>query len=206
VPTARFEPNETAANAFGPLLGQTSSAAFETPQDVDWYRFYAKPQRQVGVLATMPSPCARPGSIRVAVFDADGTVGLPVLVLTLGYTGAADPVTAANATMTSLRGHRYLIKVTESLCQGVGYTIQLAPAEDLTPTLSDTDACLTARYTATRAQRSLFGLRSAMRRARGTRRAALRRRAQLQQQAVTTARANAQIACTRKPLTGFPYE
>jgi hypothetical protein len=201
-----FEPNETAAQAFGPLTGQTITAAFETPQDVDWYRFYAKPERQIGLLATMPSPCAIPGSIRVAVYDADGAVGLPVISLTLGYTGSTTPATAANDTMTSRRGHRYLVKVTESLCRDVAYTLQVAPAEDLSSTLGDTGACMTARSAASTENRRLADLRSAIKHAHGTRRTALRRRWQLQQQTVTTARASQQVACTRSALTGYPYE
>lgn len=82
-----FEPNETAAEAFGPLAGGSFSAALETPQDVDWYRFYAKRHRQVGVLATLDGRCSsKSGSVSVDLWDAEEAHGLPLAYLRLGYT------------------------------------------------------------------------------------------------------------------------
>src|SRR4051812_34848025 len=107
-----YEPNESGAQAAGPLLGTTVTAGLETPQDVDWYVVYPKPDRQVGVLATLSADCPnRVGSVSVAVYDADGSVGLAVVGLRLGYTGAASSQSADNGSFTSLLGHRYLVRV-----------------------------------------------------------------------------------------------
>src|SRR4051794_9665834 len=67
-----FEPNETAAEAYGPLTGGSFSGAFETPQDHDWYRFYAFNHRQIGVLLTLTSSCAASyASIELEVLDGE---------------------------------------------------------------------------------------------------------------------------------------
>jgi hypothetical protein len=201
-----FEPNEVATQAAGPLLGATVAAAFETPQDVDWYVIYPKPDRQVGVLATLTGSCrAHSGSIRVAVYDPEGPIGLPVLAFTLGYTGWPDLQTADRGSFTSIAGHRYLIKVTDSLCDGTGYTLDVAPREDLSSVLGSTRDCLQARGTAKAAHVRAARLRSAAKKARGRRRADLRRRLALQGQEVAVADATAKTACTRRPLTGYPY-
>src|SRR3954452_16191385 len=73
-----YEPNETAAQATP--APAAIAGALETPQDVDWYRFYTKPKRQVGLLATLNGVCSsRVGTITARVYDADGGYGLPVI-------------------------------------------------------------------------------------------------------------------------------
>lgn len=106
---------------------------------------------------------------------------------------------------TSQAGHRYFIQVRGSMCQDVPYTLQLAPAKDLTSQLQDTDECAEAKRAAISARRRLVAMRSAARRARGSRRARLRRAAALQQQQVTVADAAARTICERRPLTGYPF-
>jgi len=125
---------------------------------------------------------SRVGTITARVYDADGGYGLPVIHLTLGYNFEAydQPKTADQASFTSEGGHRYFIQVSQSLCQGVGYRLQLAPTADLTATLQDTVACQTARGAAIAARRKLHALRAAAKKAHGARRRSLRSRMQLQ--------------------------
>ncbi|MCW3002104.1 MAG: hypothetical protein JWQ20_1402, partial [Conexibacter sp.] len=179
------------------------------PQDVDWYRFYAKPQSQVGVLATLAGPCnITSGSITVYVYDADGGgYALPLVNITVGYSpvSSSSPTTAAQGAFTSEAGHRYFIKLRQSLCQNVGYTLQLAPGEDLTHTLQDTLPCTKARATASAARHKLYALRAAAKKAHGARRRNLRSRAALQQQQVVVATATTTSSCTRRPLDSYPF-
>jgi len=201
-----YEPNETAAQATP--APSAIAGALETPQDIDWYRFYAKPKRQVGLLALLNGACSsRVGRISAQVYDADGGYGLPVIDLTLGYNfrDSDHPKTADQASFTSEVGHRYFIAVRQSLCQGVGYTLQLAPTEDLTATLRDTVECQTARGAATAARRKLYGLRAATKKAHGARRRSLGSRAQLQQQQVELTTATQTSTCTRRPLDRYPF-
>jgi hypothetical protein len=203
-----YEPNETAAQVAGSLTGTPITAALETPQDVDWYRFYAKPQSQVGLLATLYGACSsRSGTITVRVYDADGGYGVPVMNLTLGYNYAASdtPKTADQSTFTSEAGHRYFIQVRQSLCPTVGYTLQLAPGNDLTSALQDTVPCATARGAAAAARRKLYALRAASKHAHGSRRRDLRSRAALQEQQVVVTAANMTSRCARRTLYAYPF-
>jgi hypothetical protein len=203
-----FEPNETATEATGPLTGATVTAALETPQDVDWYRFYAHPQRQVGVLATLGGSCARTsGTITVSLLDAEGSFGGNLGSLTLGwdYSTPNAPVAARNLAFTSAVGHRYFLKVTQSGCQNVPYSLQLAPADDLTSTLQDTAACSAAKRARQRAVGREVALRRAVKRAHGARRRTLRARLSLQRQAVAVARGNQASICQYRPLTSYPF-
>jgi hypothetical protein len=201
-----YEPNETAAQAAGPLLGATVVAGLETPQDVDWYVIYPKPDRQVGVLATLPGACkSSVGSVRVDMYDGEVSWGLAVLGLQLGYTGAASPQMADRGSFTSIPGHRYFIKVRQSLCQGTWYSLDVAPSEDLSSVLTDTRDCRRARGSAKAAHVRAGNLRAASKKAHGRRRAELRRRAALQAQVVVVADAAAKTACTRPALTGYPF-
>jgi hypothetical protein len=201
-----YEPNEAAAQATPAPV--SIAAALETPQDIDWYRFYTKPKRQIGLLATLGGTCrSRTGTITARVYDADGGYGLPLITLTLGYNFAASdqPKTADQASFTSEGGHRYFIQVSQSQCQGVGYSLQLAPTIDLATTLQDTAACQTARGAATAARRKLYALRAAAKKAHGAHRQSLRSRTQLQQQLVTVASATQTSNCTRRALDRYPF-
>src|SRR3954451_4196826 len=71
-----FEPNERATDAGGPLTGETVQAALETPQDVDWFRFYTLPDRQIGVLGTITSSCdGSSGRVYMDVLDGEVSYG-----------------------------------------------------------------------------------------------------------------------------------
>ncbi|MDX6686988.1 MAG: hypothetical protein QOF86_3116 [Baekduia sp.] len=202
-----YEPNETAAQVAGSLGGPVS-AALETPQDVDWYRFYAKPQSQLGLLATLNGTCGwRAGTVTARVYDADGGYGLPVISLTLGYNYAAPEAlkTADQGTFTSQAGHRYFIQVRQSLCPTVGYSLQMAPTSELTNTLQDTVPCVKARRAAAAARYKLYAVRSASKRAHGARRRDLRSRAELQQQQVAVTTADQTSSCARRPLDQYPF-
>jgi hypothetical protein len=201
-----YEPNETAAQAAP--TGASVAGALETPQDVDWYRFYAKPQRQVGLLASLNGTCSSIGGTIIArVYDADADYAVAVMSVTLGYEPAPphSPKTADQATFTSEAGHRYFIQVRQSLCQGVGYTLQLAPTNDLADTLQDTVPCLAAKGAATAARRKLYALRAATKRAHGSRRRSLRSRTALQRQQVVVATATQTSTCTRRALDQYPF-
>jgi hypothetical protein len=53
---APYEPNESLAQAYGPLLGGTSyTAGWETENDADWYYFYAHAQAQLDISFMPPS-------------------------------------------------------------------------------------------------------------------------------------------------------
>jgi hypothetical protein len=204
-----YEPNESPGQAFGPLTSEAVAAALETPQDVDWYRFYTLPQRQIGVLATLSGACPSAyGNIRVLVLDADVPYSTPLGTLTLGkdWTSSnSSPITAARIAFTSQAGHRYFLKVTQTSCQNTPYTLQLAPAQDLTRTLQPVFACTDATRTARLARWRLYALTSAERHAHGARRRQLRARAALQRQTVITTQAAAGAACTRPEPAGYPF-
>jgi hypothetical protein len=95
--------------------------------------------------------------------------------------------------------------VEQFLCVGTGYSLEVAPADDLASVLSDTRDCLRARGSAKAAHVRSARLRAAGKKAHGKRRAELRRRAALEAQVVVVADAAARTACTRPPLTGYPF-
>ncbi len=198
-----YEPNETAATTAGPITTPTLHAAFETPQDADWYVLFPQGVRQIGILATLDSPCPSPsGQIRIAVLDAEGNPYSPVGSLTLGLSYATSMQnTVDRLAFTSQVGHRYLLRVTQSSCTGGAYSIDFAPTGALGTTLLPTAECAQAAGAAKQAVRTLAGIRAARRHAHGKRRTSLVVRAQIQQQAVVQAKATQATVCARNPLT-----
>jgi hypothetical protein len=204
-----FEPNETPAEA-PMLVGAAVAAGFETPQDVDWYRFYALPHRQVGLLATLTGTCTRStGTIRVTLLDGD----LPgfraqLAAVSVGwdaFSTTAVPKLADRLAVTTEAGHRYFVKVQNFGCDGATYGLELMPRQNLSVTLRDTTACSLAKFRARSSRRRLFGLRAASKRARGARRRRLRTRAGLQGQQVKVDATAAAAACSRPALTAYPF-
>ena len=202
-----FEPNETPAEAYGPLTGARMAAAFETPQDVDWYRFYTLQHRQVGVLVALMGGCADPyHQIRVSVLDGDGSFPNEIGYAYLGQGGSSSPsVPVAQIPFTSQLGHRYFVKVAQGNCHDGSYAIEVAPAEDLSSTLRDTMECTAAKAAATRERNRIYVLQHRMRTAHGQRRRLLRERLALQRQTSTVANGRAVSTCTRRALTSYPF-
>ena len=198
-----YEPNETAATAAGPITTPAIHAAFETPQDADWYVLFPQGVRQIGILATLDSPCpTKYGQIRIALLDAEGSPYSPLGSLTLGLSYATSTQnTVDRLAFTSQVGHRYLLRVTQSSCTGAAYSIDFAPTGALGTTLLPTAECAQAAGAATQAVRRLAGIHAARRHAHGKRRTSLGVRAQIQQQAVVQAKATQAAVCTRNALT-----
>lgn len=198
-----YEPNETAATAAGPITTSALHAAFETPQDADWYVLFPQGVRQIGILATLDNACpAHYGQIRITVLDAEGNPYSPVGSLTLGLSYATSlQNTVDRLAFTSQTGHRYLLRVTQSSCTGGAYSIDFAPTGALGTTLLPTAECAQAVAAAKQAVRTLAGIRAARRHAHGKRRTSLGVRAQIQQQAVVQATATQATVCARNPLT-----
>jgi hypothetical protein len=203
-----YEPNETAAMTSTPVTAPRIDAGLETPQDVDWYLLHPQGVRQVGLLATLVMPCPRAyGMVVIDVLDAEGST-YPVASLRLGsdVMSSNAPRTTEAATFTSQVGHRYFVKVEQSRCDGIGYSLELAPTDALGTTLAPTAACVAATTAGNRASYKLKRLRAARSRARGARRKALGVKVQLQSQQVAVAKATAKTTCTRRALTGRPWE
>jgi hypothetical protein len=199
-----FEPNETAATAAGPITAPGLQAAFETPQDTDWYLLQPQGVRQIGILATLDGACATHyGQQRFTLLDAEGSPFSPVGSLTLGFSYVTGMQTTVDRlAFTSQAGHRYLLRVSESSCTDVPYSLSFAPTGALGTTLLPTGDCMQAAATTKQAVRKLAGIRSARRHAHRQRRASLRVREQIQQQAVVQSKATQATVCTRNPLTG----
>jgi hypothetical protein len=202
-----FEPNETPAEAYGPLMGDKISAAFETPQDVDWYRFYTLQHRQIGVLAALMGGCGGAyHQIRVSLLDGDGSYPSEVGYAYLGQGSSAIPATpVAQIPFTSLVGHRYFVKVAQSSCHDASYAIQVAPADDLVSTLRDTAECTAAKAAAKRERGRISVLQHRFRSAHGQRRRLLRGRLALQRQTSAVANGTEVSTCTRPLLTSYPF-
>lgn len=202
-----LEPNETVASASAIVTADAVVAALETPQDVDWYRFYVEGDRQVGVLATLDSPCVGAyGTVRVELLDGEQAYGGSLGRLIVGRDYGRDSVlSAARLAFTSQRGHRYFLKVTQNGCQGAAYSLQLAPADALRSTMEPTSECAAARGVARRTERRLDRLRAAVQRARASRRSALRAKASLFAQQLVGEQAAADATCTRRQLTSYPF-
>ena len=202
-----FEPNETGGEAYGPLPGGTLSAALETPQDHDWYRFYARGHSQIGVLISYTGGCSSSYyGLQLAVLDADvpgysGTMG----TATVGTAYPAYGQDTGNVVFTSIRGHRYYVKVTQTGCVGATYDVDVAPTEDLTQTLEDTAECTLAKAVFTRSNARLRALRYRATHGREATRRKARRQAALQHQTVAVDFSAAVDACTRPPLQGYPW-
>src|SRR4051794_841078 len=121
-----FEPNETAAMVTAPVTVPSLTAALETPQDVDWYLLRPQGVRQIGILGTLNGTCpSNSGYILASVKDADAIASYEVDLgsVKAGYDynveGSRDtPKTADQVAFTSKVGHRYLVKVSQSGCQG----------------------------------------------------------------------------------------
>jgi hypothetical protein len=191
-----------------PLTVPRVDAALETPQDEDWYLLYPQGVRQIGVLATLKTPCSSSdGTVHIDLLDGDGST-LPIVSLRLGYdfTNSKVPLTTATASFTSEIGHRYLLHVTESSCDGVGYSLALAPTGALGRRIAPTQACDAANVIRRRTSYNLRRLRATRRHAHGARRKKLGAKIQLQSQRLTQARADAARACARVPLTGYLWE
>jgi hypothetical protein len=203
-----YEPNETAAMASVPHTAPTMDAGLETPQDQDWYLLYPQGVRQIGVLATVNTLCrASYGSVTMDLLDAEGSRS-PVDAIRLGYDPAHSKVavTAATMSFTSQVGHRYLLHVTQSGCDGVAYSMALAPVGALGTTLMRTKTCTDGIRAERRSKTSLTRLRAARRRAHGVRRKQLGAKIQLQSQQVVRAKADTAASCARTVLTGYPWE
>lgn len=206
-----FEPNETAATAAAPMV-MSVVAGLETPQDVDWFALYPKRTRQIGVLVKLTSSCgSNTGSVRVDLLDADaGILARSIGSGTLGWdpfdSGTLRaPRETVQLRFTSIQGHRYYLKISQSSCAGATYATDLAPAGAFLAAPEATVECTTATAAARRGTRRLASLRSAWRRARAARRAALAARVSLQRQTVQTLRGETKLRCARGPLDGYPF-
>jgi hypothetical protein len=202
-----YEPNETSTEAFGPLAGGAMTAAFETPQDVDWFTFYALNHRQIGVLLTLSGTCpVTSGAITVALLDGEvPSYSANLGTATVGYSYSAPPATAGQVSFTSLAGHRYLMRVTQRGCMNTAYTLEVAPSANLTQTLVDTAECAAAKSATRREFIRLSRLRGAFQHSHGARRRDLRSKVAIQRQTTTVALSTSQTACTRPTLTGYPF-
>lgn len=200
------EPNETAAMVTSPTTSSVA-AALETPQDVDWYLLLPRGVRQVGVLATLGTACSSPtGQVRVNVFDADGSVlPLDTLVLRRDHASGASGITSDHLRYTSKAGHRYFLRVTQTGCEYATYSISFAPSDVLGTHLDPTAECTDSRRAASKQRAALKRLKVLRRRARGARRRGLQQKVELRAQQVTKAEADAKTACSRKPLSGYPW-
>jgi hypothetical protein len=164
--------------------------------------------RQIGVLATLKTPCASSyGSVHIDLLDGDGSQS-PISSLRLGYdfTNGKVSLTTATASFTSEIGHRYLLHVTQSSCDAVAYSLAIAPTGALGRRIAPTQACDAANVIRRRTSYNLTRLRATRRHAHGARRKKLGAKIQLQSQRLTQARADAARACARDPLTGYPWE
>jgi hypothetical protein len=203
-----FEPNEMPGEAQGPLVGGALTAAFETPQDVDWFVFYAHHHRQIGVLLTLNGACSSSsGRITATVFDGDlASYSASLGALVVGrdiFTG--EERAASQVALTSQAGHRYYVKIVQSRCEGTPYVLDVAPAANLTQTLEDTAECSAAKADYRRQTKRWYTLRARYRSARGTRRRVLRAQVAIQRQTATVAASTAQTACTRHEVSGYPF-
>jgi hypothetical protein len=203
-----FEPNETAATAFGPVTQTVIEGAFETKQDVDWYLLHPKGVRQIGILAVLRSPCSGAYQrITADLWDADsGSRAWPMDSLRLGDGLDSQRLTANRTAFTSVRGHRYLLRVSQTGCEGAAYRLEVGPADALGTALERTDGCRTASAGVKRGRRKATTLKRAARRARGARRKRLRTRYFLQMQEIVVLEGQRDAACARQPLTGYPFD
>ena len=202
------EPNETPATAYGPVVSTRLIGALETPQDLDWYVLYPKAARQVGVVLRLTNACPKQyGSLWMQLLDADGSSD-HVDEAKVGFDASAPDGTrtADNFVFTSLRGHRYFLRVSQSSCLDGAYDIAISQPDALTGTLEPTAECVKASDEASAARRTATRLRVALRRAHGVRRKRLKTRYALQRQAVVVAESDRTDMCTRKAIrTTYPW-
>jgi hypothetical protein len=125
------EPDDTIAQAFGPLLGGvTYGGTFNTDTDHDWWVFYTNPQRPLDAAVTnLGGPC---GWIGVNLYDGDGNKQSEK---------DPDPNTTSHFNFTTPAGsRRYYIEVDRGGCHGQSYLLRIDPADALTQVPPPPDA------------------------------------------------------------------
>jgi hypothetical protein len=119
-----FEPNDSLAQASGPLKGGTPyNAAFETDNDADWYYFYTSGQAPLDISLTntaMPTTSVGLG-LDIYLIDANGNQL---------DTATAHPNEVAHIRYTALTAARYFIHVDGVL--SYTYQFQIDPASAVT--------------------------------------------------------------------------
>ncbi|HWT92524.1 MAG TPA: hypothetical protein VN238_05980 [Solirubrobacteraceae bacterium] len=116
-----IEPNESAAQAFGPLsAGMLYTGAIETSNDSDWLSFYLLPGRQVRLALTSTNGCLG-DAIAARVFRPGAAVGEPLRFTQVWAN------TRANLDFTTEAAGRYAIQITGDL--GCTWQAMLTPAD-----------------------------------------------------------------------------
>ena len=124
-----YEPNDTLAQAEGPLVGgQTYTAVIENETDVDWYYFYVNGQRQMNIaLTAVSSGCSGRSQY---LYDADGK-SLGSFGGHLGSSGTTN-----HMRFTSAGAALYFLKIDNwADCR---YSIRVTPADAVSRTAPGT--------------------------------------------------------------------
>lgn len=120
-----YEPNETAPQATGPIVGGTSyNGVIETSNDVDWFFFYVAGQRQFEVVLTWRSGPDCSAGVSLTLRNRDGSEE------GTAYADGGAGDTVGRTTLTSPGSARYNLEVNG--CEGAAYTIQITPADAFT--------------------------------------------------------------------------
>lgn len=192
---AAYEPNDNISQPFGPLLGGTFyTAALETSNDQDWYRFYTSGQRQFDIAASLfdcpPNEAGERNcaNLYVQLLDANGNE------VDNGFVAPPGQETQ-HITHTSPGRREYLLHVSGD--QGNVYRLRVDPADALTsarpPAPGANGRCASVRRARSRAATRVRRARRALRRA-TTRRSRARGRSHLRRRNRELKRARRRVA------------
>src|SRR3954454_738361 len=187
------EPNDNPSQAGGPLTAAGAQATIDSADDVDWFKFYPEPRRRVYLVATTMSPCPSGGTVRMDLNDADQPAGVDYLgYLTLTGGSVQFPFEA-------VAGHRYFVKVTNTNCAPMNYSLKLSPGA-LRTTLVEKLGCTLIKREARREHGRYLRLRAQWQRAQGASRKRLRSRMRRQRDLDLATRAHVAPTCRRRPV------
>ncbi|HST39572.1 MAG TPA: hypothetical protein VLK58_08685, partial [Conexibacter sp.] len=125
-PLATPEPNESAAQAFGPLSGGTPYAgSLDTENDVDWFWFYTSGPYAFDLSLTNVASCSSYDDVYARLLPDGSSSSVGSL--------SAETNMVSHFVHTAPGAARYLVEVTG--CEGSRYRLQLDPgtAISLTP-------------------------------------------------------------------------
>lgn len=217
---ASYEPNNTAAQATGPLAGGvTYSSTIETPDDEDWYWFRTTGERQLSLSAqstTTDGYCV----VQVEVLDEAGTK--------VDHFAILDKNASRVFRWTSPSAGKYLFRVVNSP-SGTGdcgygavntYSFSISPADAVAGSGGNTTpgnttppnpspgtpvsaACKQAKSAAKKLSKQLKTMRKRTKRSRGAKRRSYNKRAKSLAKRVKSANRAMKAACTL-PSAGNP--
>lgn len=126
VPAPTGEPNETADQAFGPLLGATSYAGrIETQNDDDWFYFFTVGPTALDVAVTGTASTCSPYARLYSAADTDSSLA----------SASIDLNQTDHLTYTAGGAAKYLIEVEGDGCIDAAYQLRVDPGNALAPAL-----------------------------------------------------------------------